>query len=159
MDPRPPSDDTERVLLSGPFTQPLALGLAWALAGGILLAGPKGLRAGGPAAPVAWVLIALPPAGVLAWWRWGTPLRRVEATQTGLLVSRPGREWFIPYPLLESAKESRASRLRTITVTLRVPVGGLRSFAFLPPRRFVGLYDAHPTAAELQRRLEPSRSA
>lgn len=158
MDPRPPSDDTERVHLSGRLTQPLSLGVAWALAGGMLLAGLSSLRAGGIDAPLAWALVALPPVAGLAWWRWGTPLRQVTATRTGLLVSRPGREWFISYPLVESAKELRVSRLRTITVTLRAPVGGLRRFAFIPPRRFVGLNDAHPTFAELERRLEPSRS-
>ncbi|MBK9517021.1 MAG: hypothetical protein IPO09_06620 [Anaeromyxobacter sp.] len=159
MDSRPPSDDTELLHLSGQLTQPLSLWLAWALTGGMLLAGLAGLRAGRAEAPLAWSLIVLPLVALLAWWRWGVPLRHVVATRTGLLVSRPGREWFIPYPLVESAKESRASRLRTITVTLRAPVGRLRRFAFIPPRRLVGIHDAHPTAAELERRLAPSRSA
>ncbi len=102
---------------------------------------------------------AAPLIAVVAWWRWGAPLREVTATRTGLLVSRTGHEWFIPYPFVESAKESRMSRLRTITVTLRAPVGRIRRFAFIPPRRFVRLNDAHPMATELERRLEASRSA
>jgi len=159
MDHRPPSDDTERVTLSGPASQPSALGLAWVLAAGILLAGLAGLRAAGPGAPLAWLLVTLPLVGLLAWRRWGTPLRRVTATRTGLLVSRPGRQWFIPYALVVSAKESRLSRLRTVTVTLRAPAGGLRRFAFIPPGRFLGIDEAHPAAAELERRLEPSRDS
>ena len=59
--------------------------------------------------------------------------------------------------LVEAVREDRLSRLRTITVTLRTPVGGLRRFAFVPPHRRVGLSDAHPAAAALAGRLEKPR--
>lgn len=159
MEQEIPADDTERLLLSGRFAQPLSLGLAWALAIGLVLAGLAVLRGGGPEASLAAVLVVLPLVGAVTWWRRGTQLRRVVATRTGLLVAGLTREHFIPYALVEAVREDRLSRLRTITVTLRTPVGGLRRFAFVPPYRRVGLSNSHPVAAAIAGRLEKSREA
>lgn len=153
-----PADDTERVALSGAITQ--AFAIAWPLlwVGALAVAGMGVLRAGGPEAPLGVVLLALPALGALVWWRWRTPLRRVVATRSGLVVSGMTSGQFIPYVAVECIRENRLSRMRVITVALREPAGGLSRFAFVPPLRWIGVNESHSVAAELGWRLERARA-
>lgn len=149
-----PDDDSERVPLSGDRTQRFTVALPASCVAALALLGIRVLAAGGGDAPLGIVLVALPPLGALVWWRWGTPLRSVVATRTGLIVTGLRSEWFVPYTAVASARENQANRSRTITVTLRESVAGIRRFAFIPPYRpLLRFGDEHPVATELTRRL------
>lgn len=121
-----PADDAERVPLSGERTQLVSVVFPALWVAALIVAGLGLLRGGGVDAPLGIVLLVLSLLGALVAWRWATPLRRVVATRTGLIVSGLRTRCFIPYATVTSARESQLSRNRTITVTLREPVAGLR---------------------------------
>ncbi len=158
MEPTVPAGDVERVPLSGERTQLVSVVVPALWVGALIVAGLGLLRGGGVDAPLGVVLLVLPLLGALVAWRWATPLRRVVATRTGLIVSGLGAARFVSYAAVAAARESTLTRTRTITVTLRVPVAGLRRFAFIPPYRpLLRPGDEHPVAMDLNRRLAGAR--
>jgi len=158
MSPSVPADDTERVRLSGPRTLLVSLAYPALWVGALAVGAVVLLVAGGREVPVGAVVLALLLLAGVVGWRWGTPLRGVVATRTGLLVTGLRDTRFVPYASVASAREDRLQRHRPITVTLREPVAGLDRFVFVPPlRSSLGIDDAHPSAVELLRRLERLR--
>jgi hypothetical protein len=153
MAPSVPADDTERVQLSGPLT------LVFAVLALVLLLGTMTCVAAALVFSVRDIPLGAVFLGVVlltggVWWRWGTPLRGVVATRTGLLLSGPRGVCFVPYESVALARESRVQRCRPITVTLSEPLAGMDRFVFVPPNRpFLRFDDAHPSAVALLRRL------
>jgi hypothetical protein len=154
MFPDVPANDTERVRLSGPLTLLFAIAFPALWVGAMTFVAVALLFTGGREAPLGAVLLALVLLAGVVGWRWATPLRGVVATRTGLVVTGLRGARFVPYASVASARESRLSRHRPITVTLREPTGGAGRFVFVPPYRpFIGINNAHPAAVELARRL------
>jgi RNase P subunit RPR2 len=155
MPPSVPADDHERLQLSG--ARWASVGIP-ALLLGTMTFGAVALIASGRDGPLGAVVLAVVLLAAGVGWRWGTPLRGVVATRTGLLVTDFRGECFVPYELVASARENRLQRYRPITVTLNEPVGGMDRFVFVPPwRLFLSFNDAHPSAVELARRLPRPR--
>lgn len=93
-------------------------------------------------------------AGGFMFYSWGFPLKRVIATEGGLLVSNFRREVLVPYGQICAVRENKL--VNTITVELDVPAAWGSRFVFRPytTRGFVG---PHPAAILLSERATAAR--
>jgi len=109
-----PTEDVERVPISREHS-PLLFDAMWpAIIAGIFVIMGAGVLIGHRReAPLGVVLILLPLFGALLWWTWGSPMRYVVATRTGLLVSSREDELFVPYDAVAHTRQTwlRGGRL------------------------------------------------
>jgi hypothetical protein len=160
--PPVPREDAERVPLSSRLTffYKLVFPTLWlggfAIATVVLAVSPASEAHDAPS-PLAF--LAFLAGGAFLFWRCCLPLRRVVATRTGLLVSSYGREAFVPYPQIASARQNKLLAMGAwgpITVTLLSPGPWGSRIVFVPPFNLDWLED-NPAAVELTRRMAAAR--
>ncbi len=92
--------------------------------------------------------------GGFIFWNWGFPLKRVIATDDGLLVSNFRRQVLVPYGQVAALRETKI--VNTVTVDLNAPsIWGTR-FVFRPYTARGGLAP-HPAVLLLSERVNESR--
>lgn len=109
-----------------------------------------------PGAEHPLILVAALVLGAIMFYRWGFSLKRVRATERGLLVSNYRQEVFVPYEQISSVRESKLVNIRPITVRLRSASAFGSTFVFMPYMAFV-LFGDHPVATRLRERAETAR--
>ncbi len=102
------------------------------------------------------VLVAALAFGAVVFYRWGFSLKRVRATENGLLVSNYRREIFVPYEWICGVRENKLINIRPITVQLRSATAFGSSFVFMPYTALV-LFGDHPAATLLRERAAAAR--
>lgn len=106
--------------------------------------------------PSPLLLAALWLLGAAIFLRLGFPLKKVMATESGLLVSNYRREVLVPYDRIAGVRENKWWSIRPITVELRSPCDFGRRFVFMPYHAFVVFAD-HPAATTLRQRADAAR--
>lgn len=147
---------TERTRLSSGFTffSKLVVPTIWisafALETGLTVVNPS------PNGPPALLLAIVTLVGAVVFWRWSIPLKKVIATDAGLLVSNFRREVLVPYAQISAVRERCFVSNGLITIELRPgsPLG--RSFFFVPYSKWV-LFSSHPATTLLRQRVEAER--
>jgi len=94
--------------------------------------------------------------GAIVFYRWGFSLKKVRATENGLLVSNYRHEMFVTYGRISGVRENKFVNIRPITVHLRSATAFGSSFVFMPCTAFV-LFGDHPVATRLRERAEAAR--
>lgn len=102
------------------------------------------------------VLVAALAFGAIVFYRWGFSLKRVRATESGLLVSNYRREILVPYERISSVRENKFVNIRPITVHLDSTTEFGNRFVFMPYTAFV-LFADHPAATLLRERAAAAR--
>jgi hypothetical protein len=109
-----------------------------------------------PRGPSPLIFVGLWVFGAALVIRLGFPLKKVTATDRGLLVSNYRREVLVPYDQIAGVRENKFMNIRPITVELRSAGELGRRFVFMPFRAFVVFAD-HPAATALRQRAEAAR--
>ena len=96
--------------------------------------------------------------GAIVFYRWGFSLKKVRATENGLLVSNYRRETFVAYEQISSSsvRENKFISIRPITVQVRSATAFGSSFVFMPYTAFV-LFADHPAVTRIRERAEAAR--
>jgi hypothetical protein len=87
----------------------------------------------------------------------GARLKKVIATERGLVVSNYRREILVPWEQIASVRESRYQASRPITVHLRSATAFGERFSFFPYVSLVVVGD-HPAAIRIRERAEGART-
>ncbi len=92
--------------------------------------------------------------GAFTFWNWGFPLKKVVATDDGLLVSNFRREAFVPWGQIVAIRESKI--VNTITVELGASGAWGTRIVFRPyPAR--GVLASHPAVVLMSERANAAR--
>jgi hypothetical protein len=92
--------------------------------------------------------------GAFTFWNWAFPLKKVIATDAGLLVSNFRREALVPYDQIVALRESKIVNTITVELASRTAWGTTFVFRPYPARGFLG---PHPAVTLLAERANEAR--
>ena len=139
-----PDTATAKLLFLPLWTAGWAVGTL-ALLAGLFSAPPEGYLPP-PAGVVLLGLITMTALTVFAWWGLG-PMKEVTMDERELRVSNFWRQITVPLAEVTEVTQDSWNDLVTVTLHRQTPFG--RSIRFMPCKRFVTIYEAHPVVEEI----------